>query len=85
MKAKLFQKDNEPYFWTINQLSCLQNDDKHKKLNGIYCLSDIEIEVTNENLNNNPIFIDDGINIILFENTMLFENFVSTFKSNYKF
>ena len=86
MKIKLFQRNKEPYFWTVSDLDKIENGDIYKFSNiQEYDININNIEIiVNKNHNDNS-FIEDGLNVIVTDDRILFDEFLKKYTPNYKF
>ncbi len=92
-KVKLFQKDEETLLWSIDELKKIKNNDTFffEKNNSVFVCEDIIFEkvIDDRIFSKNIIdigFIEDGINVLVLDGRMWFENFIEIFGNDkYKF
>jgi len=86
MKVKLFQRNREPYFWSVSDLDKIEDGDIYKFSNlQEYTITFNNIEIiVNKNHNDNS-FIEDGLNVIVTDERIFFDEFYTKYTSNYKF
>jgi hypothetical protein len=86
MKVKLFQKNREPYFWTVDDLNKIEQGDKFKHSftdNYEFTFNGVNFFVTKSENDND--FISDGLNIIVTSDRINLSEFMEKYQPNFNF
>jgi len=86
MKVKLFQKNREPYFWSVSDLEKIEGGDVYRFSNlDLYnfTFKNYNFLVNKKDVDND--FIEDGLNVIVTDQRIHLQEFYEIYKPNYKF